>query len=142
MNDEDSKEMAAAGSHGVEYDVRFNRPLNERELIDTLRSWMKTISSELTSERGIIGHIKAFFRCQGGWVRLNLVDLRLDLDVDSSIEGDVRSGRMKIMAALVGMKDGDIAGGMDRGTSSFKHDFSDLVRIGESREKEIIKLEG
>jgi len=100
---EDSKRLAEAGSSGMAWDVRFAAAMEEKELQDTLTAWMGEMVRGMGRDR-VLGHIKAVFRCPQRWVRLNFVDPRLPIDVQSSLSGPVASGRMKAMAALVGSR--------------------------------------
>ena len=139
---EDSKRLAEAGSSGMAWDVRFAAAMEEKELQDTLTAWMGEMVRGMGKER-ILGHIKAVFRCPQGWVRLNFVDPRLPIDVQSALSGPVASGRMKAMAALVGFEDHEVRRGLEEGTAAFQSKAADRVRLSSVRRaEEILSLEG
>ncbi|MDD1772203.1 MAG: hypothetical protein LUQ09_04715 [Methanomassiliicoccales archaeon] len=141
--EEDSKEMAHAGSAGVEWDLTWESGLTEEEMRQRLEEWLTLISKELIGAGPMLGHIKAIFKCKDGWMRVNLVDPRLKMDVDGDLKGAVQGGRMKVMAALVGKNDEQVMDGLLKGTGTFLKGQDSNVRIIRTTKKDnIIRMEG
>ncbi|HIH75761.1 MAG TPA: hypothetical protein HA343_00340 [Methanomassiliicoccales archaeon] len=140
---EDSKEMAGGGSSGMTWDVRFSDPVDGAYLEKVLNAWIMCVADSLAREGRMMGHLKSVFRCDRGWISLNLVDLRLGTDSRRSLEGQVTAGRMKIMAALLGFDDMTIRRGIEEGTERFVRDRSgplELRPVG--RDEKMMSMEG
>jgi hypothetical protein len=66
-----------------------------------------SIAKDVESRKGgLIGHVKAFARVDEGFVRFNIVDSELGIDVGDEIKSNhVTGGTIKVMAAVVGVDD-------------------------------------
>jgi hypothetical protein len=106
MSDEDSKSLAEAGTFGVE--ITFKADSMDKDMfIDELGKFLMSIAKDVESRKGgLVGHVKAFARVDDGFVRLNIVDSELGLDVGDEIKSkQVTGGTIKVMAAVVGVDD-------------------------------------
>ena len=106
MSDEDSKSLAEAGTFGVEITFRAKK-MDKDRFIDELGKFLMSIAKDVESRKGgLVGHVKAFARVDDGFVRLNIVDSELGLDVGDEIRSkQVTGGTIKVMAAVVGVDD-------------------------------------
>jgi hypothetical protein len=102
---EDSKSLAEAGTFGVE--IAFKADLAKDKFIEELGRFLMSIAKDVESRKGgLVGHVKAFARVDDGFVRLNIVDSELGLDVGDEIKSKhVTGGSIKVMAAVVGVDD-------------------------------------
>ena len=106
MSDEDSKSLAEAGTFGVEIAFKADR-MGKDKFIENLGNFLMSIAKDVESRKGgLVGHVKAFARVDEGFVRLNIVDSELGLDVGDEIKSKhVTGGTIKVMAAVVGVDD-------------------------------------
>ena len=106
MNDDDSKSLAEAGTFGVEIAFTAENMKKER-FIEELGQFLMSIAKDVESRKGgLIGHVKAFARVDDGFVRLNIVDSELGLDIGDEIRSKhITGGTIKVMAAVVGVDD-------------------------------------
>ena len=106
MSDEDSKSLAEAGTFGVEIAFKAKK-MDKDRFIDELGKFLMSITKDVESRKGgLVGHVKAFARVDDGFVRLNIVDSELGLDVGDEIRSkQVTGGTIKVMAAVVGVDD-------------------------------------
>jgi len=140
---EDSKELARGGSSGMMWDVRFREGIEASALKEELIAWIEHIAASLARNGRMMGHLKAVFRCDQGWVSLNLVDPRLGTDCRLSLVGPVISGRIKVMAALLGMDDRSIREGIVEGTERFARERSGVVELQQlMKDDRILFVEG
>jgi hypothetical protein len=102
---EDSKGLAEAGTFGVE--IAFKADMAKDKFIQELGRLLMSIAKDVESRKGgLVGHVKAFARVDDGFVRLNIVDSELGLDVGDEIKSKhVTGGTIKVMAAVVGVDD-------------------------------------
>jgi hypothetical protein len=106
MTEEDSKELANAGSFGIHLNFETKRPLSAQELSDVVGKGLMAIGKVLSTEEGLLGHVKAFIKTSDGFIKVNLVDLDIGYDMEDSLAGrKVSHGTMNIMAAVIGSKD-------------------------------------
>ena len=103
---DDSKSMAEAGTFGVEITFKANN-MGKDKFIGELGTFLMSIAKDVESRKGgLVGHVKAFARVDDGFVRLNIVDSELGLDVGDEIKSKhVTGGTIKVMAAVVGVDD-------------------------------------
>lgn len=142
MNEnEDSKDMARAGSAGMEWHLALEKGADREEVRIIMEQWLSAISKELIGGRPMLGHIKAVLRFADGWMRANLVDPRLSMDVEGEMDGVLIEGDMKVMAALVGMSDREVMDGISRGTDEFLRQRSGMKVIRADGRK-FVRLEG
>jgi hypothetical protein len=106
MNDDDSKTLAETGTFGVEITFKA-REMDKDRFVGELGKFLISIAKDVESRKGgLVGHIKAFARVEDGFVRLNIVDSELGLDVGDEIRSKhVSGGTIKVMAAVVGVDD-------------------------------------
>ena len=106
MNDDDSKSLAEAGTFGVE--MAFTTENMKKEtFVEELSKFLMSIAKDVESRKGgLIGHVKAFARVDEGFVRFNIVDSELGIDIGDEIKSEhVTGGTIKVMAAVVGVDD-------------------------------------
>jgi hypothetical protein len=106
MNDDDSKSLAEAGTFGAE--IAFTAENMEKgRFIEELSRFLMSIAKDVESRKGgLIGHVKAFARVDEGFVRFNIVDSELGIDIGDEIKSKyVTGGTIKVMAAVVGVDD-------------------------------------
>ncbi len=106
MNDDDSKSLAEAGTFGVE--IAFTAEHMEKgRFIEELSRFLMSIAKDVESRKGgLIGHVKAFAKVDEGFVRFNIVDSELGIDIGDEIKSThVTGGTIKVMAAVVGVDD-------------------------------------
>jgi hypothetical protein len=113
MAEEDSKELADAGSFGLKVDFETKGNIHAKELSTMMGAVLLEVAERITEDRDLIGHIKAFVKTPSGYIKLNLVDTELGVEITDTI-GDavVKSGSMNLMAAAVGTADRDIESAM------------------------------
>ena len=106
MNDDDSKSLAEAGTFGVEIAFKAENMKKER-FIEELSQFLMSIAKDVESRKGgLIGHVKAFARVDEGFIRFNIVDSELGIDIGDEIKSKhVTGGTIKVMAAVVGVDD-------------------------------------
>ena len=106
MNDDDSKSLAEAGTFGVEMAFKTDH-MQKDKFVKELGHFLMTIAKDVESRKGgLIGHVKAFARVDDGFVRLNIVDSELGIDIGDEIKSThVTGGTIKVMAAVVGVVD-------------------------------------
>ena len=106
MSEDDSKSLAEAGTFGVEITFKAKR-MDKDKFVGELGKFLMSIAKDVESRKGgLVGHIKAFARVDEGFVRLNIVDSELGLDVGDEIKSKhVTGGTIKVMAAVVGVDD-------------------------------------
>ena len=103
---DDSKSLAEAGTFGVEIAFKANN-MSKDKFIGELGKFLMSVAKDVESRKGgLVGHVKAFARVDDGFVRLNIVDSELGLDVGDEIKSKhVTGGTIKVMAAVVGVDD-------------------------------------
>ncbi len=106
MNDDDSKSLAEAGTFGVEIAFRAEK-MRKDKFVEELGLFLMSIAKDVESRKGgLVGHVKAFARVDDGFVRLNIVDSELGLDIGDEIRSKhITGGTIKVMAAVVGVDD-------------------------------------
>jgi hypothetical protein len=106
MSDDDSKSLAEAGTFGVEMAFKTDG-MNKDKFIGELGHFLMSIAKDVEAQKGgLIGHVKAFAKVDDGFVRLNIVDSELGLDIGDEIRSKhVTGGSIKVMAAVVGVDD-------------------------------------
>jgi uncharacterized protein YwlG (UPF0340 family) len=106
VNDDDSKSLAEAGTFGVEIAFKAENMKKER-FIEELSQFLMSIAKDVESRKGgLIGHVKAFARVDEGFIRFNIVDSELGIDIGDEIKSKhVTGGTIKVMAAVVGVDD-------------------------------------
>ena len=104
MNDDDSKSLAEAGTFGVEIAFRAEK-MRKDKFVEELGLFLMSIAKDVESRKGgLVGHVKAFARVDDGFVRLNIVDSELGLDIGDEIRSKhITGGTIKVMAAVVGV---------------------------------------
>ncbi len=69
----------------------------------------------LAKDGTFLGHVKAIAMTEKGFVKVNIVDLRLGADVEDTIGQErVDSGTLNLMAAVAGRSDEDVRKGIER----------------------------
>jgi hypothetical protein len=102
---EDSKELADAGSFGMEIHFHDNRCKKEG-FVKNLAGMIINISLELERQGGMIGHVKLIAQTENGFVKMSVVDTRLGVEtVDELREEKNKKGTIKLMAVVLGLKD-------------------------------------
>ena len=111
MSDDDSKSLAEAGTFGVEMTFKTKHMAKDK-FIGELGKFLMSVAKDVESRKGgLVGHVKAFARVDDGFVRLNIVDSELGLDVGDEIKSKhVTGGTIKVMAAVVGVDDHHVEG--------------------------------
>lgn len=109
MRDEDTKELAEAGSFGLKVDFESRGDLKAQDLTKMMGNLLLEVADRITGKQPLIGHVKAFIKTPLGHIQLNLVDTELGLEIVQTIgDGPITSGSMNLMAAIVGTEDGKI----------------------------------
>ncbi len=105
--EEDSKELANAGSFGASLHFHSHHPMPTNEFIRIMSEVVWSIGKSTTNPGSpIMGHIKAFISTPEGYLKLNLIDLDLGVEQTSTIKSEsIKEGEMKVMAALMGVPD-------------------------------------
>ena len=105
------KSLAEAGTFGVEIAFKANK-MSKDKFVDELGHFLMSIAKDVEARKGgLVGHVKAFAQVDDGFVRLNIVDSELGLDVGDEIKSKhVTGGTIKVMAAVVGVDDHHVEG--------------------------------
>ncbi len=116
MSEEDSKELADAGTFGLKADFHAHPAIPSKELVTLMESMLRDVGEKVTKEHGMmLGHIKAFVTTAQGTLKVNLIDMDLGPEtVDRLSAPMVEKGEIKFMAALVGLDDHDVEEIMER----------------------------
>ncbi len=106
MSDDDSKSLAEAGTFGVEITFKA-KSMKKDVFVGELSQFLMSIAKDVEARKGgLIGHVKAFARVDEGFVRFNIVDSELGIDIGDEIRSEhVNGGTIKVMAAVVGVDD-------------------------------------
>lgn len=116
---EDSKDLAQAGSYGVKLHFRARGKLDGKGLASILHKSLILGAEGLGKEGVLLGHVKAIAITDKGFVKVNIVDLRLGADVEDNIgKKAVENGTINLMAAVAGCSDGDVRKGLERAVSA------------------------
>jgi hypothetical protein len=107
---EDSKELADAGTFGMKVDFHAHPSIGSEELAGLMEKLLMTVGERVVEEKGfLLGHVKAFVTTPQGTVKVNLIDTELGPETLNRLTSpEVRGGEIKFMAALVGLGDGDV----------------------------------
>gem|GEM_PF-845438 len=107
---EDSKELADAGSFGLKADFHAHPAIPSKELVALMEALIRDVGTKVTEQRGmLLGHIKAFLTTEQGTLKVNLIDMDIGPEtVDRLASAAVDKGEIKFMAALVGLDDHDV----------------------------------
>lgn len=107
---ENSKEMADAGSFGMEVHFHAHPSMPTEKFVSLVESTLMEVGRKATGKRhALIGHIKAFVTTENGTLKVNLIDMGLGAETVNRISSPtVHEGDMKFMAALVGISDHDL----------------------------------
>ena len=117
--EEDSKELAQAGSYGLKLHFRARGKLDGKGLASILHKSLTLGAEDLGKEGVLLGHVKAIAMTDKGFVKVNIVDLRLGADVEDNIgKNAVEKGTINLMAAVAGRSDGDVRKGLERAVSA------------------------
>jgi uncharacterized protein YwlG (UPF0340 family) len=106
MTDDDSKSLAEAGTFGAEIAFKADN-LRKDVFVNELSGFLMSIAKDIEAQKGgLIGHVKAFARVDDGFVRLNMIDIELGIDIGDEIKSKhVTNGTIKVMAAVIGVDD-------------------------------------
>jgi hypothetical protein len=106
VSDDDSKSLAEAGTFGAEISFKADN-MQKDKFVRELGHFLMSIAKDVEMKKGaLIGHVKAFARVDDGFVRLNIVDSELGIDIGDEIRSKhVNGGTIKVMAAVVGVDD-------------------------------------
>jgi hypothetical protein len=119
MMEEDSKDLANAGSYGVKLHFRARGKLDGKGLASILHKSLSLGAEGLGKDGILLGHVKAIALTEKGFVKVNIVDLRLGADVEDSIGREpVDHGTVNLMAAVTGRSDADVRKGMEKTVSA------------------------
>ncbi len=104
--EEDSKELANAGSYGARAHFEAKAKLTGDELGRIVGAFLLDVARDVSSRGGMVGHLKAFVRVPEGFLKVNVVDQELGADISGNV-GDalVRAGTMNIMVVAIGIDD-------------------------------------
>ena len=117
--EEDSKELANAGSYGVKLHFRARGKLSGKGLATIMHKSMTLGAESLGKDGVLLGHIKAIALTEKGFVKVNIVDLRLGADVEDSIgQKLVEAGTINLMAAVAGRSDAEVRASLQRTISA------------------------
>ncbi len=105
--EEDSKELANAGSFGASLHFHSHHPMPTDDFVSIMSEMLRDIGKSTTKPGSpIMGHIKAFITTPQGFLKLNLIDMDLGVEQTTTIKGaSVKEGEIKVMAALMGVPD-------------------------------------
>lgn len=127
--EEDSKELANAGSFGIRLDFEAKKPMAAAEISEVVGGALLKIGKELSTGGGLIGHVKAFVKAPEGFVKVNLVDLEIGYDFEDSLAGKkVAKGTMNVMAAVVGSSDEEVRDAVEMGVAAMSKSFKSIHR--------------
>ena len=105
---EDSKELAHAGSFGMEVHFHDNH-CKRSSFIKVLQGMILDIAEQLEAKGGMIGHIKLIAQTEAGFVKMSVVDIRLGVETVDELKGDASEmGSIKLMAVVLGLEDGTV----------------------------------
>lgn len=106
MIEEDSKELAEAGSYGLRLRFLPRGPMTGRELGEEMGSALLENARPLAKGGLLLGHVKSVARTGAGFVKVSVVDLRLGPELDTDLaDAAVGAGTINIMAAAAGHTD-------------------------------------
>ncbi|WP_019176362.1 hypothetical protein [Methanomassiliicoccus luminyensis] len=110
MNEENSKEMADAGSFGMKFRFHAHGSMDVDRFIGLVEGTLTEVGKRVVGKRrALIGHVKAFITTEHGTLKVNLIDMKLGPETVNRITSPtVHEGEMKFMAALVGISDHDL----------------------------------
>jgi hypothetical protein len=102
---EDSKELADAGSFGMEIHFHANHCKHEN-LVKNLAGMITNIALDLERRGGMIGHVKLIAKTEGGFVKMSVVDTRLGVETVDELKVEKNEkGTIKLMAVVIGLDD-------------------------------------
>jgi hypothetical protein len=110
MSDEDSKELADAGTFGLKAEFHAHPAIASKDLIALMEKLLVDVGTKVVEERGMmLGHIKAFVSTGRGTLKINLIDMDIGPEtLDRLSSPTVEKGEIKFMAALVGLDDHEV----------------------------------
>ncbi len=110
MSDENSKELADAGTFGLKADFHAHPAIASKDLVALMERLLKDVGTRVVEEKGmLLGHIKAFVTTDRGTLKINLIDMDLGPEtLDRLSSPTVERGEIKFMAALVGLEDHEV----------------------------------
>jgi hypothetical protein len=110
MSDENSKELADAGTFGLKADFHAHPAIASKDLVALMEKLLKDVGTKVVEEKGMmLGHIKAFVTADRGTLKVNLIDMDLGPEtLDRLSSPTVEKGELKFMAALVGLEDHEV----------------------------------
>lgn len=122
MSEDDSKELADAGSFGLKFDFHADQEIPTDSFIRMIENVLTEVGEKVIAERGsLLGHIKAFITTPHGTLKVNLIDKELGPESLSRISSPVvNKGEMKFMAALVGLSDHEVEEMMEDSLESIR----------------------
>lgn len=109
IGEEDTKELAEAGSFGLKMDFESRGDLRAQDLARLMGNFLLEVVDRIATEQAFIGHVKAFIKTPLGHIQLNLVDTELGPEIVQRIgDGPITSGSMNLMAVIVRTENGMI----------------------------------
>ncbi|MDW5562158.1 MAG: hypothetical protein SA339_02945 [Methanomassiliicoccus sp.] len=110
MSEENSKELADAGSFGLKAGFHAHPAISSKEFVALMERLLKDVGTRVTEEKGLMmGHIKTFVSTGQGTLKVNLIDMDIGPETVDRLSGPtVDKGEIKFMAALVGLDDHEV----------------------------------
>jgi len=106
MEEEDSKELANAGSYGARAHFEAKGRLTGDDLGKIVGANLLEMARDVSARGGMVGHLKAFVRLPGGFLKVNVVDQELGADISGTAGASlVTSGTMNVMVVAIGIDD-------------------------------------
>lgn len=107
---EDSKEMANTGAHGMKLTFHANPAIPTEEFVSIMEGLLYSVGEKVTG-KGIIliGHAKAFITTPDGTLKVNLIDTDLGPESMNRLSSPkVKQGEMKFMCVLMKLSDHEV----------------------------------
>lgn len=107
--EEDSKELAEAGSYGIRLRFHAGKGMTGAEMGGALGEALTKNAIPLAKGGALLGHVKAIAKARPGFVKVSVVDLTIGPEMDTDIVGiEIGEGTLNIMAAVAGHTDDEV----------------------------------
>ncbi len=122
--EEDSKEMAEAGSFGIRVQFHARKAMTGTEMGKALGRALAKNAKPLTKGGALLGHVKAVAKAEHGFVKVSVVDLTLGPELDTDIPNvNVEKGTLNIMAAVAGHTDDEVRTALESVVTELSRQF-------------------
>jgi hypothetical protein len=109
---EDSKELAGAGSHGTE--LHLEKAMIPADVFKSaLERFIVAWAKDMEMKGALIGHVKMIAEVNGGYYKLSVVDVGLGVEKNDGLGDEiVTGGKIKVMAAVLNLEDEEVEGSL------------------------------